>query len=154
MVVEEAMRLYPPIWVLPRQAVHADEIGGFDIPAGSTVAVLLLWERKVGRVALEHSRDEYLHMATATTNPTKLSSKRARTLKWSTPRWSRARDLRKLAPIVFGTGPIVRIVGVSIIVGVAICLHFMKTGRSSRQRHEALSEVDDFSRQPPGGRNA
>ncbi len=39
MVIEEAMRLYPPIWAIPRQAVHEDEIGGYRIPAGTTVAV-------------------------------------------------------------------------------------------------------------------
>ncbi len=33
------MRLYPPIWALPRQAVEDDEIGGFRIPAGSTVGL-------------------------------------------------------------------------------------------------------------------
>jgi cytochrome P450 len=37
MVIEESMRLYPPIWAIPRQAVRDDEIGGFRIPAGSTV---------------------------------------------------------------------------------------------------------------------
>jgi cytochrome P450 len=37
MVIEEAMRLYPPIWAVARQAVHDDEIGGFRIPARSTV---------------------------------------------------------------------------------------------------------------------
>ncbi len=39
MVIEEALRLYPPIWALPRQVVDTDEIGGFAIPAGSTVAL-------------------------------------------------------------------------------------------------------------------
>jgi cytochrome P450 len=39
MVIEESMRLYPPIWAVPRQAAGDDEIGGFRIPAGSTVVV-------------------------------------------------------------------------------------------------------------------
>jgi cytochrome P450 len=39
MVIDEAMRLYPPIWAVPRQAIEDDEIGGFEIPAGSTVLV-------------------------------------------------------------------------------------------------------------------
>src|SRR6202023_3480840 len=39
MAIEEAMRLYPPIWALPRQAVHDDEMGGFRIPARSTVVL-------------------------------------------------------------------------------------------------------------------
>jgi cytochrome P450 len=38
-VIREAMRLYPPIWILERRAVEEDEIGGYRIPAGSTVEV-------------------------------------------------------------------------------------------------------------------
>lgn len=38
-VIHEAMRLYPPIWIMERRAVAEDEIGGFRIPAGSTVVV-------------------------------------------------------------------------------------------------------------------
>jgi cytochrome P450 len=38
-VLREAMRLYPPIWAIERRAVEADTIGGFQIPAGSTVVV-------------------------------------------------------------------------------------------------------------------
>ncbi len=37
MVVEEAMRLYPPVWGIARQTIAADSIGGFDIPAGILV---------------------------------------------------------------------------------------------------------------------
>jgi cytochrome P450 len=39
MVIEESMRLYPPIWALAREAVEEDEIGGYRIPARSTVVV-------------------------------------------------------------------------------------------------------------------
>ncbi|GIH66565.1 cytochrome P450 [Microbispora siamensis] len=39
MVVEEVMRLYPPVWMLPRQAVNDDEIGGYHVPAGADVLV-------------------------------------------------------------------------------------------------------------------
>jgi cytochrome P450 len=39
MVIEEAMRLCPPIWAVPRQAVQDDEIGGYRIPARSTVCL-------------------------------------------------------------------------------------------------------------------
>lgn len=39
MVIQEAMRLYPPAWVLVRTAVDNDEIGGYLIPKGSTVMV-------------------------------------------------------------------------------------------------------------------
>jgi cytochrome P450 len=37
MVLEEALRLYPPAWSFPRRALAADTIGGYAIPAGATV---------------------------------------------------------------------------------------------------------------------
>jgi cytochrome P450 len=39
MVLEEAMRLYPPGWSFGRKALRDDQIGGYDIPAGSLVWV-------------------------------------------------------------------------------------------------------------------
>ena len=38
-VVEEVMRLYPPVWILPRLAQQEDEIGGYHVPAGSDVLI-------------------------------------------------------------------------------------------------------------------
>lgn len=39
MVIQEAMRLYPPVWGLPRKALGPDEIGGYRIPAGADVMI-------------------------------------------------------------------------------------------------------------------
>ena len=39
MVLEEALRLYPPIYGVAREVVCDDEVGGFRIPAGSTVVL-------------------------------------------------------------------------------------------------------------------
>jgi cytochrome P450 len=39
MVIEESMRLYPPVWAIAREAAQDDEIGGYHIPARSTVIV-------------------------------------------------------------------------------------------------------------------
>jgi cytochrome P450 len=36
-VVKEAMRLYPPAWAIVRKSLHHCEIGGYQVPAGSTV---------------------------------------------------------------------------------------------------------------------
>jgi cytochrome P450 len=36
-VINEALRLYPPGWVLSRRCVEADELSGFVIPAGTDV---------------------------------------------------------------------------------------------------------------------
>lgn len=39
MVLDESMRLYPPAWLTERKALADDEIGGYRIPAGTTLAV-------------------------------------------------------------------------------------------------------------------
>ncbi len=39
MVVQEVMRLYPPVWILPRLAVADDEVAGYRVPAGADVVV-------------------------------------------------------------------------------------------------------------------
>lgn len=38
-VVKEAMRLFPPVWVLPRVAAEDDVVGGETVPAGAHVLV-------------------------------------------------------------------------------------------------------------------
>ena len=37
MVLAEAMRLYPPAWILGRRALEAYEVGGYNIPRGALV---------------------------------------------------------------------------------------------------------------------
>jgi cytochrome P450 len=38
-VIEETMRLFPPAWVMERDAIEADVVGGFPLAKGSTIAV-------------------------------------------------------------------------------------------------------------------
>lgn len=38
-IVDETLRMYPPIWLFPRDAVAEDNIDGYRIPAGSTILV-------------------------------------------------------------------------------------------------------------------
>lgn len=38
-VLEEAMRLYPPVWVITRQAITDDHFNGMDIPAGTDILI-------------------------------------------------------------------------------------------------------------------
>src|SRR5208337_718728 len=38
-VVREAVRLYPPAWVITRRAAENVEIGGYTVPAGSNIIV-------------------------------------------------------------------------------------------------------------------
>jgi cytochrome P450 len=37
MVVREAMRLYPPVWVVSRKTIEADTLGGFTVPPDTDV---------------------------------------------------------------------------------------------------------------------
>jgi cytochrome P450 len=39
MVLDESMRLYPPVWYIIRQTIRDDEVGGVRLPARSTVVV-------------------------------------------------------------------------------------------------------------------
>jgi cytochrome P450 len=38
-VVQESMRLYPPVYIISRSATQDDEIGGYHVPAGTTVSM-------------------------------------------------------------------------------------------------------------------
>ncbi|MFE9748948.1 cytochrome P450 [Saccharothrix saharensis] len=38
-VIQEVMRLYPPVWILPRVTREEDEIGGYHVPAGADVLI-------------------------------------------------------------------------------------------------------------------
>ncbi len=38
-VLDESMRLYPPVWVLTRQALADDHYNGIDIPAGTDILI-------------------------------------------------------------------------------------------------------------------
>ncbi len=39
MVIHEAMRLYPPVWLLPRKALADDVVGGYRVPARADVLI-------------------------------------------------------------------------------------------------------------------
>ena len=38
-VVEEALRLYPPVWLFTRKAINADKLGDYDVPAGTDIFI-------------------------------------------------------------------------------------------------------------------
>lgn len=38
-VIQETLRLYPPVWLLPRIAEQADEIGGYQVSPGADVLI-------------------------------------------------------------------------------------------------------------------
>lgn len=38
-VIQESMRLYPPIWIIERRVIAEDKIGGYTLPRGSSVVI-------------------------------------------------------------------------------------------------------------------
>lgn len=40
-VIEESMRLYPPVWITDREAIDDDHVAGVDIPKGTTVIIYI-----------------------------------------------------------------------------------------------------------------
>ena len=63
-VITEAMRLYPPAWLMVRQAVHDYTIAGYRIPAGSSVVFSQWVMHRDPRYFLEPDRfypDRWLH---------------------------------------------------------------------------------------------
>jgi cytochrome P450 len=42
MILSESMRLYPPAWIIGRLAIHDVTVGGYRLPAGSTL-ILSPW---------------------------------------------------------------------------------------------------------------
>ena len=38
-LLQESMRLYPPIWIIPRHVAADDEIGGYRVQAGATIMI-------------------------------------------------------------------------------------------------------------------
>lgn len=55
-VVKEAMRLYPPAYMVARRAVEDTEIGGYPVPAGSEVVVWLYMTHRDPRFFPEPTR--------------------------------------------------------------------------------------------------
>jgi cytochrome P450 len=39
LIIQESLRLFPPVWMIPRQAIADDVVAGYRIPARSTVLV-------------------------------------------------------------------------------------------------------------------
>lgn len=82
MVIEEAMRLYPPAWIIPRQAVARDQLGPYPVPADALIFVA---------VHAVHRRPEYWD------NPECFEPERF------TP--ERSADRPKFVHLPFGGGP-------------------------------------------------
>lgn len=70
-VLQEAMRLYPPGWMLTRRAIASDKLGSYEVPAGSDVFIIPylihrredIWEQPEsflpGRFAPERERERH-----------------------------------------------------------------------------------------------
>ncbi len=41
LIFDESLRLFPPAWIIGRRAIGDDTIGGYDVPAGTVIAICL-----------------------------------------------------------------------------------------------------------------
>jgi cytochrome P450 len=82
LIIREALRLYPPLWVLPRTALNECVVGGYRIPAGASV-IASQW--------VMHHDQRFFH------DPQRFDP----------DRWSRgfAQQLPRFAYFPFGGGP-------------------------------------------------
>lgn len=82
-VVDETLRLHPPIWVFPRDAVDDDVVGGYRVPAGDSVFLCPY---------VTHRHPD-LWAAPATFDPDRFG-----------PGWEQASPLHRFAYFPFGGG--------------------------------------------------
>ncbi|WP_295823306.1 cytochrome P450 [uncultured Deinococcus sp.] len=47
--IQEALRLYPPAWIVPRQATEPVTVAGYDLPAGANVSVNIFLMQRSAR---------------------------------------------------------------------------------------------------------
>lgn len=57
MVLQESLRLYPPVWIISRKAISSDMINGYRIPAGATVTICFYTLHR--HPAFWHNPDEF-----------------------------------------------------------------------------------------------
>ncbi|HXJ95670.1 MAG TPA: cytochrome P450 [Terriglobia bacterium] len=55
-VIKEALRLYPPVWAFVRQAIRPVELGGYTLPAGTTV-VMSQWVAHRDRILFDRPHE-------------------------------------------------------------------------------------------------
>lgn len=79
-VLQETMRMYPPVWHFGRVAREADKVGGYDIPAGTALRISPL---------TIHNRPEYWK------NPEQFDP----------TRFDNPKELKAFTHIPFGAGP-------------------------------------------------
>ena len=53
-VIDEALRFYPPVWIIARKSATADTINGYELPPGSTVLINVY--------GLHHSENHWINV--------------------------------------------------------------------------------------------
>jgi cytochrome P450 len=72
-VLQEALRLYPPVWLFSRRAVGDDVLGGYHVPAGTDVFICPY---------LLHRRSDQWEQPDSCPSPPARASAWARVLQW------------------------------------------------------------------------
>jgi len=110
-VIEEALRTYPPLWLMTRRAIKPDQLGDYDVPAGTEIYISpYLLQRHPG---LWDDPDEF--------DPRRFDA-------------VDARSRHPLATCPFGAGPR-NCIG-EFFARVEMQIHLLLVARALRLRHE------------------
>jgi cytochrome P450 len=107
LLIDEALRLYPPLWLMTRKALHDDHLGQYFVPAGMEIYISPYLIQ----------RSPYLWEAPATFDPERMHA-------------ARSGDRHELALCPFGAGPR-NCIG-ELFARVEIQIHLMMFARELR----------------------
>jgi cytochrome P450 len=118
-ILEEAMRLYPPLWLMTRKALHDDQLGEYFVPAGTEIYVPMYFIQR--NPALWDDADRF--------DPDRFDP-------------ARVSSQHPLAQLPFGAGPR-NCVGESL-ARLEMQIHLMTIARELRLHHaaKALPELE------------
>jgi cytochrome P450 len=128
-VVTEAMRIYPPAWVIGREAVEDCEIGGYPVPTGTTI---LISPWVIHRASIHFDEP----------------------MEFRPDRWSGglARHLPRFAYLPFGGGPRICIGNrFATMEAVLILATLMQRFRLELQREREVVPFPSITLRPKGG---
>ena len=110
-VIDETLRLYPPLWLMTRKALNDDQLGDFFVPAGTEIYI--------SPYLIQRSPD--LWEAPDQFDPDRMSP-------------NNGRDRHELACCPFGAGPR-NCIG-ELFARVEIQIHLMMFGKELRLRYD------------------
>jgi enediyne biosynthesis protein E7 len=118
-VIEEALRTYPPLWLMTRKAIEPDQLGDYQVPPGTEIYISPYLVQR--HPALWDDPDEF--------DPDRFGG-------------AEARERHPLAACPFGAGPR-NCIG-EFFARIEMQVHLLLIARALRLRHEQGPPPDDF----------